>query len=117
MILIFSVLIISALCFLVMNLNQEKGTCAEITVGGEVYGIYPLEIDKKITICLDCEDKSQYNILVIENGKADMIEATCPDGVCVDHAPISNVGETIVCLPQKVVVTIVGSGSEVDVTV
>jgi len=45
-------------------------------------------------------------ILVIKDGKADMISAECPDHICVHHAPISHKGETIVCLPNRVVVEI-----------
>ena len=48
----------------------------------------------------------ESNTLVIKDEMADMIFADCPDQICVKHAPISNVGETIICLPNKVVVTI-----------
>lgn len=113
-ILIFSVLVISALCYLLVVLNQSEGACAVVTVGNEEYGRYPLNIDKKITINVDYETKNHYNILVIENGKADITEASCPDGICEDHNPISKNGETIVCLPNKVVVKIEGDGNEVD---
>ena len=46
------------------------------------------------------------NTLVIENGKADMISADCPDKLCVNQHAISSNGETIVCLPNKVVVEV-----------
>ena len=44
-----------------------------------------------------------------------MLEANCPDEICVHHKPISKNGETIVCLPNKVVVVIKnGIEREVD---
>ena len=78
---------------------QEKGATAVVTVDGEEYYRSSLFIEKEIAID-DC------NTLVIREGRADMIFADCPDQICVKHAPISNVGETIICLPNKVVVTI-----------
>ena len=44
--------------------------------------------------------------VTIENGKADMISADCPDKLCVNQHAISSNGETIVCLPNKVVVEV-----------
>ena len=39
-----------------------------------------------------------------------MEEADCPDGTCVRQGAIQSPGETIVCLPHRVTVTIVGNG-------
>ena len=114
-ILIFSVLLISALCFIIVSFTQNEGAEVVVTIGNEEYGRFPLNIDKKLTITVDDETNLQYNVLVIENGKADVIEASCPDGVCVDHMPISKSGETIVCLPNKVVVRIESDKNEVDI--
>lgn len=48
------------------------------------------------------------NIFEIRGEVVDMIEAECPDQLCVLHNPISKPGETIVCLPNKVVLEIKG---------
>ena len=53
------------------------------------------------------------NCMIIKDGQADMIEADCPDQICVDHKTISKNKETIVCLPNKVIVEIVG-GEDVE---
>ena len=52
----------------------------------------------------------EFNRLVIRDGKAFMETATCPDGICVSHRPISRVGESIVCLPHRVIVKVIGEG-------
>ena len=114
-ILVLSVLLISALCFIIVSFNQSEGSEVVVTIGNEEYGRFPLNIDKNLTITVDDETILQYNVLVIENGKADVTEASCPDGVCVDHMPISKSGETIVCLPNKVVVRIESDKNEVDI--
>ncbi|MGI6029901.1 MAG: NusG domain II-containing protein [Eubacteriales bacterium] len=53
------------------------------------------------------------NVLEIRDGKAFMQSADCPDQICVHMAPISREGETIVCLPHKVVIKARG-GSQSD---
>lgn len=76
-----------------------KGTTAVVTVDGEECYRCSLFVEKEISI-------DDTNILVIKDGAADMISADCPDQICVKHNPISMTGETIICLPNKVVVTI-----------
>lgn len=78
---------------------RENGATAVVTVDGEERYRCSLYIEKEIEI-------DDTNILVIKDGAADMISADCPDQICVKHNPISKAGETIICLPNKVVVTI-----------
>lgn len=78
---------------------QENGTTAIVTVDGTERYNCSLFIEKEIVI-------DEHNTLVIKDGKADMIFADCPDQICVKQAPISKAGESIICLPNKVVVTI-----------
>ena len=51
---------------------------------------------------LDC---SEYNILCIENGKARVAAASCPDLICVHTRSVSAKGEQIVCLPHRLIIT------------
>ena len=61
------------------------------------------------------ESGKTTNLLVIKDGKADVTEADCPDKLCVHQKAISKTNETIVCLPNKVVVQVIGAGeSELD---
>ena len=57
------------------------------------------------------ENESQLNRLIIKDGKAYIETATCPDGICVNHRPIFRDGESIVCLPNKVVVSVITQNS------
>ena len=83
----------------------------KVEVDGEVFGEYELNENQEVLI-------NETNILMIENGEANMYEANCPDQICVKHVPISKNGETIVCLPNKVVVTIKeAASSELDAVV
>lgn len=46
------------------------------------------------------------NVVEIKNGKVDVVSATCKNQVCVNHKKITKKGEQIVCLPNKIVITI-----------
>lgn len=56
------------------------------------------------------EVKTKYgtNVVEIKNGKVQIIEADCPDKICVKSKPIDHQGQMLVCLPHKVIVQILG---------
>ena len=102
-IVIASLLLVSSIFFLVTALNREEGAYAEVTVDGEVVGAYPLEINATYKL------NGGTNELTIENGMAYMTYSTCPDHTCEDARRKAHyVGQTIVCLPNKISVKIVG---------
>ena len=107
------IVLVALVMLLVMHVTGEtKGDQVQITVNGEIYGTYPLDVDKEIPIQ---KDGKTTNLLVIKDGKADVTEADCPDKLCVHQKAISKTNETIVCLPNKVVVQVIGTGeSELD---
>lgn len=51
---------------------------------------------------------SSYNLLAVDGEQIRMQAADCPDQICVHHIPIKGGGESIICLPHKLVVEIVG---------
>ena len=52
--------------------------------------------------------------VTIMNGEVDVYKSDCSDGVCVNSAPISKTGETIVCAPAGVSITVKGGDGDVD---
>ncbi len=54
---------------------------------------------------LDWENES-YNVLVIQDGKVFVSDASCPDRLCVHERAISRTQERIVCLPNRMEVWI-----------
>ena len=99
-VLVLGVIVLAVGGFFIYNVlgKKEAGTVV-VEVDGEVFGKYTLQENREILI-------DDTNVLIIENREANMYEADCPDQICVEHKPISRTGETIVCLPNKVVVTI-----------
>lgn len=98
--------------FAVRVLAQKDGTTVRILLDGETYGTYRLAEDQSIPIQID---GTVTNTLEISNGRAKMEEADCPDQLCVHQNAIDRQGETIVCLPNRIVVEIEGAqASELD---
>ncbi len=83
----------------------------EIRVNGSLTATYPLNIDRSFTV-EGFNGGMVYG--VIKDGVVDVTDATCPDRICVDHSAISHTGESIVCLPNRVVVTISSHKTEAD---
>lgn len=101
-ILVASILVIAGIGFLIyMSFGKQTAGLVKVTVDGELFGTYSLEKEQEIEI-------NNTNRLILKDGQADMVEANCPDQICVDHKAISKNKETIVCLPNKVIVEIVG---------
>ncbi len=83
-----------------------------VMAGDEIVGRYPLHRDMEKRIAIS---DTEYNDLVIKDGKASVTEATCPDQICVQHSAISTNHEMIVCLPHELIVEIQnGDESGVD---
>lgn len=113
---ILCILLVAAIGMLYLFVFRSQGDAVKVMVDGEVCGTYLLS--QNITKDIRTGDNGEHlNRLVIKDGKAYMETATCPDGICVDHAPIFRDGESIVCLPQRVVVTVVTNKDNVDIVV
>lgn len=103
--------ILAVVCVLVFfafrMLQGPGGSSVTVTRDGEVFGTYSLSQDQRIEIT--DEEGKVTNVLVIEDGKASMTEADCPDKLCVHQKAISAENENIVCLPNRIVVTVTDS--------
>ena len=103
---IAGLLAVASIGLVYLFLFRQQGNTVKVTVNGEVYATYSLSqnITKDI---YTGENNEHLNRLVIQDGKAYMETATCPDGICVDHRAVFRDGESIVCLPHRVVVSVI----------
>ena len=107
LVLILSLLFVGILVFLIIELTKTEGSTVSVTVNGESVAEYSLSEDGEYSI------NGGTNILIISDGKAYLKEANCPDKLCVNQGKISMSGERIVCLPNKVMIEILGEGDEI----
>ena len=110
--LIAALLILAGGLALFLLLTRQGGGLVRVQIGGETVMELPLDQDARIVL----GEGGHTNTLVIEDGAAQVTAADCPDQVCVRHGAIRYAGESIVCLPHKLVVSIEGGqGSGVDI--
>ena len=112
-ILIISLVLVAVILLTCLFVLREKGDTVKVTVDGKLYKEYSLSTD----ITEDISVGENTNRLVIKNGKAYVETATCPDGICVNHSPIYRNGQSIVCLPNRVVITVIRNGETPDAVI
>lgn len=106
-----SIIIVAVLVFFIIGLITKSGDYVEVKKNGEIIGKYSLKANRTVEI----SDENGYNLLIIENGKAYIGEASCPDKLCVNQGKISTNGKALVCLPNKTVITVYShNDGEVD---
>ena len=95
-------------CWFVYGSGGTGGAVVVIEHDGEVWGRYSLYEPQVIDINTDMG----HNQAVIADGKVYMSEADCPDHYCMgqhrDDGGIDSSNETIVCLPNKIVIGVEG---------
>ena len=101
-ILIVSLLLISLTAVIILTLTRKDGSYVRVDLDGRTVAEYSLWEDGEYSLA----DGS--NVLVIEEGEAYMKSADCPDRTCVKKGRVRYVGESIVCLPNRLSVTVVG---------
>lgn len=101
-VLIAVLLLLAGAGLYLMNHFRSPGAYADIMVDGASVKKLPLDEDTNYTLTQD----AGTNTIVIRDGNARVESADCPDHICVDHKPIEETGETIICLPHKLVVEI-----------
>lgn len=99
-VLILSLILVSVILLSVITLSGKSGSSVVVEIDGEHYATYSLGRNGEYAI-------GDGNLLVIEDGTAYMKSADCPDETCVRTGRISKRGQTIVCLPNRVSVTVV----------
>lgn len=109
--LIAALLLAGLVLLLILRLSRAHGAYVEVRVGGSVTAVYALDEEGSYRI----EGyNGGYNLLVISEGTATVTEADCPDKLCVGMGQIRYGGQSIICLPHQVVVSIIDENSNID---
>lgn len=93
------------LFFLVPRLfdGQMDEAGVEILLDGELLERYPLSEDRTVTVP---GAEEGYNLVLVSGGTVKVTDADCPDRLCMKQKGISRDGESIICLPHRLVVRI-----------
>lgn len=82
--------------------SSDNSLNVVIRQNGNPYGTYSLNKDREIHV----KNGKQENVVSIQDGSVLMKKSTCKNQVCVDEGKISRAGQSIICLPNRVVVEI-----------
>jgi hypothetical protein len=86
-----------------LKTQNQTITIVQISVDGQTVAKLPLEQDTEYLI----ETKYGKNLLLLENGSASLQDSDCPNRTCEGMGKISQVGESIICLPHRLIITLV----------
>ena len=102
----FIILFILLSFLFIKNLNKEPNKWVLIEVNSQL--VEKININQLETGTVMAVDGPLGSSLIeFADGKVRMQESPCPDGICESQGWISQVGQIIVCLPNKVVIRIV----------
>ena len=102
-VLVIGLLLLVALTTLALTtLGRTVGNTAVVEINGQVAARYPLDKDGVFPL------NGGTNVLVIENGTAFLSYSDCPDHTCERTGKIRYAGQTIVCLPNRLSITVRG---------
>ena len=111
---VFAVVLLAAVVFL-LCLSPEKdeeNKYACVYLNGVLYKQWPLGTDGEFMIA------GEYtNTVSIRDGKVSITSSDCPGGDCVHSGSTSSAAKSIVCLPNRVEITVSAMDNEVDFTV
>ncbi len=97
-----AVIVIATVVLLCFKLKARTGLYVTVSVDGRVVETLSLEKDDTYRV----ETDYGINTIIIKDNLTYVSDADCPDKICVKHKPIDNVGDTIICLPHKLVVEV-----------
>jgi len=88
----------------VINKVRQPGEMCSIEVSGEILHHLKLSENQNISV----EGPVGKTLIRIKDNKVRVTYSDCPEKICEKTGWISNVGEIIVCVPNKVIITIDG---------
>lgn len=95
---IIGILLLAGVGYLIIHYMKPESTqSVVINVSGETFGRYSLDEDQVIEI-------NDTNVAEIKDGQIRMIEAKCPDQLCILQGPFGKSGGFIVCLPNEIII-------------
>lgn len=87
--------------------KEYNSTYAQITIAGELHKNIPLSAHKGKEI-IELESKYGNIVVEVKDDNIGIIATTCKDKICMHPEYINKPGESLVCLPNRVMIEIIG---------
>ena len=95
-----AVIFLGAVIWCAFILLKPKSNIVTVTQNGTVLYMLDLSQEKDRTITIEYEGRK--NVIEIKGGRIRMLEAECPDHICMNTSWLEDV--PIVCLPNRLVI-------------
>lgn len=106
---LIGILVIGFLAILgILLVTHNTGSQVVVSVDSVEIASFPLDED---TVYEINGYEGGKNTLIIKDGEAYVTDNSCPDHLCEYMGKISKEGQSVICLPNRVVVEIKGSAS------
>jgi hypothetical protein len=98
------------LWYAIAALPRQNGATVNIFREGRLIARYPLSENRDVTI----DGAIGKLVLRIENGSARVVSASCKEKICIATGAIRRSSQEIVCVPNRVMITVSSSRSDFD---
>ncbi len=96
--------------FFIIN-DKGEGSRVRIEYNGDLYTeIYYMSLEENEERIIHLNG----TVIVVDKNGAYLAESECPTKSCVRSGRINRVGQTVVCIPQRVSIRIEGGNAEFD---
>jgi len=114
--LLFIIICVTTIAYLGLSrLNEPDIDTLYVQISQNGTILHKLQLKDIEETKLTFEWDGKYNIVKITNEYVEIIEANCPNQQCVIQGRINRPGQSIICLPHRLVVELkANEGSEID---
>ena len=107
---LFLSLLLVPLSWSMVQRGSGMTTAVEITIGNQPAVVYPIKGQRQITVAGDIGD----SVVEIRDGRVRMISSPCNGKICILSGWHQHSGDNIVCLPNKVGVSLISNQDRFD---
>ena len=108
--LVFILFIIIVCLFVFINVTKKDGVLAEVYYENEKILTIDLSVDDEYTV-----DGALGDVVIeVKNKKVRVKEENSPKNICSKEGYIGDSSRTLICLPNKIIIKIVGESEEID---
>jgi hypothetical protein len=100
----------AGLCYSIAALPTQNATSVNVFREGHLIARYPIAVNRDVVI----DGVTGKLVLRIQNGKARIVDANCPGKICIATGAIRLPSQEIVCIPNRVMITVSSSHSDFD---
>ncbi len=108
-IIIALIVILAVVIFISMLPKSYNENTLEVYLDGEL--IHSVELTEDTQMTIEIDDVA-HNTIEIDGTQVRITDSTCYDHVCENTGYISKSGEVIVCMPNKLLLKIVGTNTD-----